>query len=156
MEQSPSREAYKFSANQDILRVLWNWKLLLHSQGPVTWLHCRPATSLLFADTLYSGTDVSRRALCTGHCYSLMVSYEHLKTKQTMQYQIDMRVFVSSSWQLALFGYPDWGFSRAFSSVVMQMPVYKPQRRGTAPTLPKCLCCSIYCLFCIVLCIFCV
>jgi hypothetical protein len=38
-------------------------------------------------------------------------------------------------------------FSRAFSSVVRQMPEYNPQRRGTASTLPKFLCCSIYCLF---------
>ena len=42
-------------------------------------------------------------------------------------------------------------FFRAFSSVVRQMPEYNPQRRGTARTLPKFLCCSIYCLFCVVL-----
>ena len=47
-------------------------------------------------------------------------------------------------------------FFRAFSSVVRQMPGYNPQRRGTARTLPKFLCCSIYCLFCVVLCIVCV
>jgi hypothetical protein len=48
---------------------------------------------------------------------------------------------------------PDWGFSlpwlrffRAFSPVVRQMPGYNSQRRGTARTLPKCLCCSVYCL----------
>jgi hypothetical protein len=47
-------------------------------------------------------------------------------------------------------------FFRAFSSVVRQMPWYNPQRRDTAYTFPKWLCCSIYCLFCIILCIVCV
>ena len=42
-------------------------------------------------------------------------------------------------------------FLHAFSSVVRQMPGYNLQRRGTARTLSKCLCCSIYCVFCIVL-----
>ena len=74
-------------------------------------------------------------------------------------------VYVSSWRQLALSGYPDWGFLRAFSSVVRQMPGYNPQRRATARTLPKffvliytlfVLCCSMYCLFCVVLCIVCV
>jgi hypothetical protein len=46
-------------------------------------------------------------------------------------------VYVSSSCQLALFIYPEWGFSRAFSSVVRQMPGYNPQRRGMARSLPK-------------------
>ena len=36
-------------------------------------------------------------------------------------------------------------FSRAFSSVVRQMPGYNSQRRGTVRTLPK-LCRSVYCL----------
>ena len=45
-------------------------------------------------------------------------------------------------------------FFRAFSSVVRQMPGYNQPRRGTARTLPKFLCCSMYYLFCIVLCIF--
>jgi len=34
-------------------------------------------------------------------------------------------------------------FFRGFSSVVRQIPGYNPQRRGTARTLPKFLCCSI-------------
>jgi len=42
-----------------------------------------------------------------------------------------------SSCQLALFGYPEWGFSVPFSSVVRQIPGYNSQRRGTACTLPK-------------------
>ena len=46
-------------------------------------------------------------------------------------------VYVSSSCQLALFGYPDWGFPVLFSSFVIQMPGYNSQRRGTARTLPK-------------------
>jgi len=50
---------------------------------------------------------------------------------------------------------PRLRFSRAFSSVVRQMPGYNPQRRGTARTLPKFLCCSIYCLFSVVLYILC-
>jgi hypothetical protein len=62
-------------------------------------------------------------------------------------------VCVSSSCQLALFGYPDSGFIRDFSSVVRQMSGYNPQRRGTARTLPKFLCCSMY--FCVVLYIVC-
>ena len=45
--------------------------------------------------------------------------------------------------------------TEAFSSVVRQMPGYNSQRRGTARTLPKLLCCSMYCLFCVVLCIVC-
>ena len=46
--------------------------------------------------------------------------------------------------------YSDWGllpwlrFSRAFSSVVRQMPGYNSQRRGTARTLPK-----LIVLFCV-------
>jgi hypothetical protein len=36
------------------------------------------------------------------------------------------------------------------------MSGYNLQRRGTARTLPKFLCFSIYCLFCVVLCIVCV
>jgi hypothetical protein len=62
-----------------------------------------------------------------------------------------------------MYDYPAWGFSRAFSSVVRQMPGWCPQRRGTARTLPNffvalCifLCCSMYCLFCDVPCIVCV
>ena len=47
-------------------------------------------------------------------------------------------------------------FFRAFSSVVRQMPGYKPQRRCTVRILPKFLCCSIYCLFYVILCIVCV
>jgi hypothetical protein len=35
------------------------------------------------------------------------------------------------------------------------MPGYNSQKRDTARTLPKFLCCSVYCLFCVVLCIFC-
>jgi hypothetical protein len=49
-----------------------------------------------------------------------------------------------SSCQLALFGYPDWGFSVLFSSVVRQTPRYNSQRRGTARTLPK-----LIVLFCV-------
>jgi hypothetical protein len=50
---------------------------------------------------------------------------------------------------------PRLRFFRAFFSVVRQMPGYNRQRRGTARTLPKFLCCSIYCFLC-VLCIVCV
>ena len=42
-----------------------------------------------------------------------------------------------SSWQMARLGNPDWGFFRAFSSVVRQVPGYNSQRWGTAHTLPK-------------------
>jgi hypothetical protein len=51
---------------------------------------------------------------------------------------------------------PRLRFFCAFFSVVRQMPGYNPQRRGTARTLPKFLCCSIYCLFCVILYIVCV
>jgi hypothetical protein len=34
-----------------------------------------------------------------------------------------------------IIGYLDWGFFRAFSSVVTQIPGYNSQRRGTARTL---------------------
>jgi hypothetical protein len=44
-------------------------------------------------------------------------------------------------------------FFRAFSSVVRPMPGYNSPMRGTARTVPKFLCCSMYCLFC-VLCTF--
>ena len=40
------------------------------------------------------------------------------------------------SWQLALFGYPDWGFSVLFLSC-KQMPGYNSQSPSTARTLPK-------------------
>ena len=69
--------------------------------------------------------------------------------------QVLLYVYVSSSCQLALFGYPDWRFFRAFSSAVRQMPGCNSQRRGTARTLPKLfvlffllfvLCRSVYCL----------
>ena len=42
-----------------------------------------------------------------------------------------------SSFQLAIFGYHDSRFFRAFSSFVRQMLGYNSQRRGTACTLPK-------------------
>jgi hypothetical protein len=45
---------------------------------------------------------------------------------------------------------------RAFSSAIRQMPGYNPQRRGTARTLSKFLCCSVHYLFYVVLCIVCV
>jgi hypothetical protein len=45
---------------------------------------------------------------------------------------------------------------RVFSSVVSQMQGYNSPRRGTARTVPKVLCCSVYCLFCVVLCTVCV
>jgi hypothetical protein len=50
---------------------------------------------------------------------------------------------------------PRLRFFRAFSSVVMQMPGYNPQRRSTARNLPNfyvvlyisfVLCCSVYCV----------
>jgi len=47
-------------------------------------------------------------------------------------------------------------FICAYSSVVRQMPGYNPQRRGTARTLPKSLCCPTYFLFCVILYIVCV
>jgi hypothetical protein len=49
-----------------------------------------------------------------------------------------------SSCQLAVFGYPDWGFFVLFPSVVSQMPGYKSQRRGTVRLLPK-----LIVLFCV-------
>jgi hypothetical protein len=52
--------------------------------------------------------------------------------------------YVSSSCQLALFGYRDWGVFRGFSSVVRQMVGYNSQRRGTARTIPK-----LIVLFCV-------
>jgi hypothetical protein len=52
-----------------------------------------------------------------------------------------------------MYDYPDWGFSRAFSSVVRQMPGWYPKRRGTARTLPNFF--VALCIFCVVLCIFC-
>jgi hypothetical protein len=53
-----------------------------------------------------------------------------------------------------------WGFSRAFSSVVRQMPGWYPQRRGTVRTLPNffvalCIFCVVLCICCVVLCIVC-
>jgi hypothetical protein len=42
-------------------------------------------------------------------------------------------------------------FFSVFSPVVRQMPGYNLQRWGTACTLPKFLCCSMYCLFCVIL-----
>jgi len=62
-------------------------------------------------------------------------------------------IFIVSAGTLRL---PWLRFSRAFSSVVRQMPGYNPERQGTARTLPEFLCCSMYCLFCVFLCIFCV
>jgi len=48
---------------------------------------------------------------------------------------------------------PRLRFLRAFSSVVRHMPGYKPPRRGTARTVPNCLCRSVYCLCVNVYCI---
>jgi len=61
------------------------------------------------------------------------------------------------SLQTGIFRLPCLRFSRAFSSVLRQMPGYTSQRRGTVRTLPNqwivlfCLlfyvdCCSVYCL----------
>jgi len=54
-----------------------------------------------------------------------------------------------------LFKLPWLRFFRPFSLVVRQMPGYNSPRRGTARTLPKFLCCSVYCLFCVFLCTVC-
>jgi hypothetical protein len=60
----------------------------------------------------------------------------------------------SSSYQLALFGYPDWGFSVLFPQLLGKYQG-KTRKDGARPrTLPKFLCCSMYCLFCVVLFIF--
>jgi hypothetical protein len=47
-----------------------------------------------------------------------------------------------------MYDYPDWGFSRAFSSVVRQIPGWCPQRRGTARTLPNVVVVAV-CIFCV-------
>jgi hypothetical protein len=52
-----------------------------------------------------------------------------------------------------MYDYPDWSFSRAFSSVVRQMPEWYPQRRGTARTLSNFF--VALCIFCVLLCIVC-
>ena len=59
---------------------------------------------------------------------------------------------VSPSCQLALFGYPDWGFSVLFLSCKANARV-KPPKTGHSPHCSNILCCSMYCLFCVVLCI---
>jgi hypothetical protein len=53
-----------------------------------------------------------------------------------------------------VFDYPDWGFSRAFSSVVRQIPGWYLQRRGTARTLPNYL--LLYAFFVLFYAFFCV
>ena len=55
-------------------------------------------------------------------------------------------IYVSSFMPAGTLRLPWLTFFRAFSSVVRQMPGYNPQRRGTASTLPKFLCCSVYCV----------
>ena len=45
MEQSPSWEANRFSASQEIPQILWKPKSLPHSHVPATWPYPKPARS---------------------------------------------------------------------------------------------------------------
>ena len=65
------------------------------------------------------------------------------------------KIFTPNSKHFSDHTYPDRVF-RVSPSVVRQMAEYNSQRRATARTLPKFLCCSMYDLFCVVLCIVCV
>ena len=60
-------------------------------------------------------------------------------------------VYVSSPCQLALSGYPDWGFPVLFPQLLRQMLGYNSQRRGTARTLPNFCVLYVVCfvLFCV-------
>jgi hypothetical protein len=62
-------------------------------------------------------------------------------------------VYVSSSCQLAPFGYPDRVF-RVFPQLYGKARA-KPANMGHGPHSSKILCCSMYCLFCVVLCTVC-
>jgi hypothetical protein len=63
--------------------------------------------------------------------------------------------FYCSVYVFLLFSYPDWGFLRAFFSVVRQMPGYNSPRRGTARTVQITFCVVLCIVFCVVLCIVC-
>jgi len=75
--------------------------------------------------------------LCKLCIFIVMFTYSYCYVRSVLY-------ILFSSCQLALFGYPDRGFFRAFSSVVRQMPGYNSQRQGTARTLPK-----LVVLFCV-------
>jgi len=63
-------------------------------------------------------------------------------------------VYLSSSGQLAIFGYPEV-LPCFFLSCKANARV-KPAKMGHGPHYSKLLCCSMYCVFCVVLCIICV
>jgi hypothetical protein len=82
------------------------------------------------------------------HDANNLITCPHKSMKKPPEKRVITELNVNVIWKGggALFGYPDWGFSVLFSSVVRQMPGYNLQRWGTACTLPKLLCCSVYCL----------
>jgi hypothetical protein len=68
-----------------------------HLQGPVAWLHCRPATSLLFADKLYSGTDVDmHRPLLLSNDF-IRTSEDKIDTAVPEQRNSNFSLLVSSA-----------------------------------------------------------
>ena len=84
---------------------------------------------------------------------SSMYSYRCLCIIIVVYVYLSLSMYSHCYLRILRLGYLDWGFSVLFSAVVRQIPGYNYPRRGTARTLPKLLCCSMYCLFCIVLCI---
>ena len=74
----------------------------------------------------------------------------------TLIYVFLLYVYVSSSRQLALFGYPDCVFLPCFFLSCKANARVKPAETGHGQHPFKILYCSMYCLFCVVLCIVCV
>ena len=68
---------------------------------------------------------------------------------------LKIKIYINKILPVVLYGCETWSLTLTegfpcFSSVLRQMPRQNLQRCGTACTLSKCLCCSMYCLFCVV------
>jgi hypothetical protein len=112
---------------------------------------------VLWLYVLYYGRTFCIMVVCSVYFrLILQVTILNVMFMHSYCYVCSVLYILFASCQLALFGYPDWDFLRAFSSVVRQMPGYTSQRRGTARTLPSywivlfyvpfvCKCVQYYC-----------
>jgi hypothetical protein len=112
-------------SGQPILDNRYQWAVLPHSHFSIQTVHIILMCSIFRVFCVYAPI------LCL--CIYCMFMYS-------------MHVYVSSSCQLALFGYPDWGFSVLFPQLYGKWQG-KTRTDGARPAL--------FLNFCVVLCIFC-
>ena len=115
-------------------------------------LQCSDGTSNKVSNIIRRHVDNGKLLLiCILLSYSLgSIFYQHIVV---FPFYTVIYVFLLLGLCILIVRLPSLRFFRAFSSVVRQIPGYNTPRRGTARTLPKLLCRSMYCLFYVVQCI---